>query len=394
MYCENCGKKLEDGEVCSCQKPAVNKKRKKKSKIQINIYMLISFLLFVLGIEMFLYFYIGVENFLEVIPIDFIKENERYFSCGIIIFICLFGSIAGILTIKNKTARKASVIALAVNSIYFLLACVVLGKTVYDNHVERKSIATENVAQEEDTVFENENQNLKDAKISDEEDKEQFIQTVIANADNLIQEGNIDKAKAILSDAYAVTKSEEIQNKLNGLSGQEDISQEEPAQMVSSSEEENKSFSTGIHRYDFILMDGTWEDAYRACIERGGHLVTFESREEFTYVSAQLLDRNLKDDIFFIGGRRSLDSQNYYWVDDSNNFIGSVLNSPDAWNSGCWYSNEPSFNDSSSGAAEHVLSIFFHADSNQWVWNDVPNDLVNVVPYYSGKIGYICEYEC
>ena len=40
MYCENCGKKLEDGEVCSCQKPAVNKKRKKKSKIQINIYML------------------------------------------------------------------------------------------------------------------------------------------------------------------------------------------------------------------------------------------------------------------------------------------------------------------------------------------------------------------
>ena len=213
MYCENCGKKLEDGEVCSCQKPAVNKKRKKKSKIQINIYMLISFLLFVLGIEMFLYFYIGVENFLEVIPIDFIKENERYFSCGIIIFICLFGSIAGILAIKNKTARKASVIALAVNSIYFLLACVVLGKTVYDNHVERKSIATENVAQEEDTVFENENQNLKDAKISDEEDKEQFIQTVIANADNLIQEGNIDKAKAILSDAYAVTKSEEIQNK-------------------------------------------------------------------------------------------------------------------------------------------------------------------------------------
>ena len=67
MYCENCGKKLEDGEVCSCQKPAVNKKRKKKSKIQINIYMLISFLLFVLGIEMFLYFYIGVENFLEAV---------------------------------------------------------------------------------------------------------------------------------------------------------------------------------------------------------------------------------------------------------------------------------------------------------------------------------------
>lgn len=49
--------------------------------------------------------------------------------------------------------------------------------------------------------------------------KSSLYRSVIANADNLIQEGNIDKAKAILSDAYAVTKSEEIQNKLNGLSG-------------------------------------------------------------------------------------------------------------------------------------------------------------------------------
>lgn len=28
-----------------------------------------------------------------------------------------------------------------------------------------------------------------------------------------------------------------------------------------------------------------------------------------------------------------------------------------------------------------------------WEWNDVPDDIIAVVPYYHGKIGYIVEYE-
>ena len=29
MYCENCGKKLEAGEICSCQKPPEKNEEKK-----------------------------------------------------------------------------------------------------------------------------------------------------------------------------------------------------------------------------------------------------------------------------------------------------------------------------------------------------------------------------
>ena len=75
MYCEKCGKKLEAGEICSCQKSADSKKDKKKFQVKINIYMLISLLVFVFGIEMVLYFYIGVGNFLELIPISVVSKK-------------------------------------------------------------------------------------------------------------------------------------------------------------------------------------------------------------------------------------------------------------------------------------------------------------------------------
>ena len=235
--------------------------------------------------------------------------------------------------------------------------------------------------------MENEQKAVSETNAADE--NAEFIQTVLAQADELAQQGSIDKARNVLSDAYAVTNSEEIKRKLDELDGQGTSEQTETL----SGETFSDSKDTGIHRYDFFLSDGTWEDAYRGCKERGGHLVTFESQEEFLYVCSLLSQNGQESNVFFIGGRRDLDSQNYYWVDQNNNLTGSVLNAPDAWNSGYWLSNEPSFKDTSLGIDEHVLSIFFYTGSNQWVWNDEPNDLASAVPSYRGKIGYICEYD-
>ena len=39
------------------------------------------------------------------------------------------------------------------------------------------------------------------------------------------------------------------------------------------------------------------------------------------------------------------------------------------------------------------MNLYFFKDENRWVWNDVPNDTIAVVPSYSGKVGYIVEYE-
>lgn len=34
-----------------------------------------------------------------------------------------------------------------------------------------------------------------------------------------------------------------------------------------------------------------------------------------------------------------------------------------------------------------------YSKGNEWIWNDVLNDIISIVPYFSGKIGYIVEYE-
>ena len=57
---------------------------------------------------------------------------------------------------------------------------------------------------------------------------------------------------------------------------------------------------------------------YRACLAIGGHLVVFETQEEFDYVTQDLSDKNQQNYIFFLGGRRNLDSHQYYWVDETN----------------------------------------------------------------------------
>ena len=40
---------------------------------------------------------------------------------------------------------------------------------------------------------------------------------------------------------------------------------------------------------------------------------------------------------------------------------------------------------------EHVLDLL--SNDGGWYMNDVPDDILSVVPSFSGKIGYICEYE-
>ena len=39
------------------------------------------------------------------------------------------------------------------------------------------------------------------------------------------------------------------------------------------------------------------------------------------------------------------------------------------------------------------MDMFYVSKLEKWVWNDAPNDILSVAAGYSGKIGYICEYE-
>ena len=113
-------------------------------------------------------------------------------------------------------------------------------------------------------------------------------------------------------------------------------------------------------------------------------------QEEFDYLLEQIGNKSLSGIQFFLGARREESSREYYWADADNRLGGDAINSPQYWCSKTWLSGEPSFQDGNS--VECYIDMFYVSGTG-WVFNDVPDDILAIVPAYSGKIGYIVEYE-
>lgn len=149
--------------------------------------------------------------------------------------------------------------------------------------------------------------------------------------------------------------------------------------------------STAIHRYEYILSDCTWQEAFQDCIKRGGYLVRINTPEEYDYIRKGITKQNMVDINFRIGGRRDARSKDYYWVNQNNKLFGDKLNADSSWCSDEWMKNEPSFQDGN--LKELYMDLFFSNAEKRFVWNDVPNDMLQADPSYAGKLGYICEYD-
>ncbi len=139
--------------------------------------------------------------------------------------------------------------------------------------------------------------------------------------------------------------------------------------------------------YAVYFEDISWYEAENKCFDMGGHLVTFDTQEEFNKVINIISEYDLKS-VYYIGGFRDQNSNDYYWIDSDGFGYGEPINNLTSWLPG-----EPSFYDKDTGLTEDCVNLFYSSSVGRWVINDIPNDYLSVASYKAGRVGYICEID-
>ncbi len=148
----------------------------------------------------------------------------------------------------------------------------------------------------------------------------------------------------------------------------------------------------GIHTYELIIKDCTWTEAYNECLSKGGHLVRINNVDEYNAIINQITKEGKNEMVFWVGGTRNQDTHAYHWIYEDGSLGEETLNTDDKYRP-LWFDNEPSFEDTSVNANECYMSLLYVERFGRWGFNDAPNDVISYVSHYSGKTGYICEYE-
>ena len=143
-----------------------------------------------------------------------------------------------------------------------------------------------------------------------------------------------------------------------------------------------------IHTYKVVMGDVTWREAFDLSREyENGYLVHINSQKEFDTVVDAIKDSGNENGFFWIGGRRFNEEEDYYWVDVEGSPAGDSLNGKSFWLSG-----EPSLS-GTDDETERYMNMFYVKKESRYIWNDVANDIIKIVPGYEGKVGYIVEIE-
>lgn len=127
------------------------------------------------------------------------------------------------------------------------------------------------------------------------------------------------------------------------------------------------------HGYELVVADVSWTEAAQRCQEMGGRLVTINDEEEFNTVIALAEEQGVPR--LWIGCHRV--NGQLVWEDGTTGY--------EAWAKG-----EPTYVDINDQVAEDYVMLW---DNNGWGYNDNRNDPIADYPqWYSGTVGFVCEY--
>ncbi len=148
------------------------------------------------------------------------------------------------------------------------------------------------------------------------------------------------------------------------------------------------------HRYEFIVADVTWYEAYESCVQKGGYLATITSEDEMQKITDQMLSEGKEKMTFWVGATRDrqMGGYDYYWAHEGEKDISMLMGA--CWD--FWLPGEPSYNgeDAHGNEIEEMyVDLFYRSADGRCYLNDVDNDIIAQAPGYKGKIGFICEYD-
>ena len=127
------------------------------------------------------------------------------------------------------------------------------------------------------------------------------------------------------------------------------------------------------HGYELVVADVSWTEAAQRCQEMGGRLVTINDEEEFNTIIALAEEQGVPR--LWIGCHRV--NGQLVWEDGSTGYE-------------VWAKGEPTYVDINDQVAEDYVMLW---DNNGWGYNDNRNDPIADYPqWYSGTVGFVCEY--
>ena len=141
--------------------------------------------------------------------------------------------------------------------------------------------------------------------------------------------------------------------------------------------------------YEIIVQDCTWSEAQAICESKGGHLATPQGEVGWWGIQDLIREDDSGAFAYYVGGTYSEANGGYIWSADNSNLpVGDYF----------WRAGEPSLSGKTEDGRtvdENRMCVLATSNNGYKTMEmiDVPDDILDAAPSYSGKVAFICEYD-